>query len=79
MFASWIIRLARENGISDTKTFIKSFLYPNEPGRRHSYPQMDHRVPFELFWKALEFVHDEAVESELFIRTSTFTGTSPFT
>ena len=78
MFASWIIRLARENGISDTKTFIKAFLYTNAPGRRYSFPQMDHRVPFELFWRALEFVHNEAVESDLFIRTSTFTGTAPF-
>ena len=78
MFASWIIRLTRENGISETKNFIKAFIYPNEPGRRYSFPKMDHRVPFELFWKALEYVHDEIVESDLYIRTSIFTGTSPF-
>ena len=77
-FASWIIRLAKENVISDTRSFILAFIYPNEPGTRKTFPQMDHRIPFELFWKALECVHEETDESELFIRTSTFTGTSPF-
>ena len=78
MLASWIIRLAKENVISDIKTFLLAFIYPNESDTRNSFPQMDHRIPFGLFWKALEFAHEEVEESELFIRTSTFTGTSPF-
>ena len=75
LFASWAIRLARENGFSDTKSFFNAYVYPNDEISSSYSMKVDFRVPFEHFWRALP--HDSVNERTLFFNTSTFTGVAP--
>lgn len=76
MLSSWVVRLAVANGFADVRKFIHHYFYPDEKNYRYHQLLNDYRDNLHHFWSALP--ENSILPSELLIRLSTFTGTSPF-
>ena len=76
LYSSWIIRLAQAN-LLPIIDFLNTYISPNYAFDKFSYRNMDLRIPFEYYIKALRVSHNFDA-AKLFLETTTFTASAPF-